>query len=238
MKRVYQINNKYQIKSISNGLMAIPLIPVTLFIAYFLGYSDQLLDPIFVNILLLFYLILFLPAIILHFTYYLENRKTKLEVNTNTNSFIIQNSEGEILLTSDNVKQVIQVIYSDFRHPKWQQNWQPMPWRNYGYLKIISKDDKAILLTSLMLDPLDPPIKPTKTEFKYLPFLDSTIEKELTQEEIAHQLRLEVEDYKEKFQYLSEEEVLRKQLVNGFVKEAVIAAEEIIKERNTISTKI
>src|SRR5690606_18272611 len=122
---------------------------------------------------LIFYLILFLPAFILHFSYFLENRHIRLEVDTATNSFTVQNDKGKVLLTSDKVRQAIQVIYTDFRHPEGFQRGIPMPWRNYGYLKIITKDDKVFLLTSLMLDPLNPPIKPTKTRFKYLPLLDN-----------------------------------------------------------------
>ncbi len=238
MKQVFQINRKYQIRSISNGLLILLGIPVGLAVAFFLGYTDQILDPIMVNVFLIAYLILFLPAFILHISYYFENRKTRLEINADINSFTIQNDKGEILLNSENVEEVIQVIYSDYRHPKSQQNWQPMAWRNYGYLKVISKDDKVFLLTSLMLDPLNPPIKPSKTEFSFIPFLDKSIEKELTQKEIANLQRLKIEAYKEKFQYLSEEELQSKQVINGFVKEAVIAAEEILKERNTVFNKV
>ncbi|MBF9253328.1 hypothetical protein I2I11_08495 [Pontibacter sp. 172403-2] len=235
MNKIYHINGRHHVKSISNGLKILPWFPVALAVGYLGGFTSSILDPGFLKVLIIYNSICFLPALLLHVTYYFANRDTKLEIEPGGRSITITNSNGEYCLQIDDIRKVERVIYSDYKLPKWQQNWTPMPWRNYGYLKLITTDDKMFLLTSLLLDPLKPPIHPTVTKYSYIPFLEDRIEKEPTIEELKEYQRVEIEAYKAKFQNHTEEELKKKTIANGFKKEATIAANELLEERKTIA---
>jgi hypothetical protein len=237
MNKLYQIDREHQIKSISNGLKVLLWFPVALLVGYLLGITSQILDPDFIAILLIYNSVLFLPALILHTTYYFANRDIKLETDTGTRSITIINSKGKHHLLPEDIKKVERVIFNDYKHPKKHQNWFPMPWRNYGYLRLITKDDRVFLLTSLLLDPLNPPIQLTKTIYSYITLLDDEIEEEAIKKELEEQFLEVTEAYKTKFQNHSEEELKKKTVSNGFRKEAVIAASELLQERITLANK-
>jgi hypothetical protein len=217
--------------------MGLPLFPFALAVGYFAGYTDSFFDPVFLTILFFWNLLLFLPAIILHIIYYTANRNTKLEIDEEKQALLVIDDKRKYLIEFDNIKKVQRVIYSDYKHPKWQQNWQPMPWRNYGYLKLITKDNEVFLFTSLMLDPLNPPIEFTETKFRFIQLLDELVEEEFTKEELVNHQRDEVDAYKKKFQFHSEEELRKKTIYNGIKEVAAIAANELLEERNTIANK-
>ncbi|GGG04219.1 hypothetical protein GCM10011323_06240 [Pontibacter amylolyticus] len=84
-----------------------------------------------------------------------------------------------------------------------------------------------------MLDPINPPIKETETQYKFLPDLDETVEEELTHAEIDGQLRVSVESFKLKFKNHTEQELFEKISKKGYRKEAVMAAEELLHEKYT-----
>jgi hypothetical protein len=176
MNKIYRVNSGNQIKSIANGLKVLPLVPVALAVGYFGGYTGSFWDPDFATVLFIWNLIIFLPEIILHISYYLTNRVTKLELDGESERLLITDSNGKHQIAPDMVKEVVRVIYKDYRLPQWQQNWQPMPWRNYGYLKLITKDNRVFFFSSLMLDPQHPPMEIKATLFKFIPLLDEGIE--------------------------------------------------------------
>ena len=238
MKEVLQINWKHQLRSISNGKVVLAgflFAPVYL---WFRGRLGLLLDFDFYLIMLGMYFIFFLPAFYMHLIYYVANRKTVVEVDKEKQLITVTNNDGVHAIHASDVKQVVKVLQRDYRLSKWQQNWYPVPWRNYGYLKVITHDNQVFMLTSLMLDPTNSPIRETETQYKYLPDLDETIEEELTQTEIENQQREDVERFKQQFKNYSEQELLEKTVKKGYRIEAVMAAEELLKENYTSQPKL
>jgi len=232
MNKFYKIDGRNQVKSISNGLRILLWIPLALLVAYFRGVPNSLLDPDIITVIVVFTLVYFLPALVLHIIYYLANRDTEIEIDSTGNTVIIISRNERFHLKTKELKRVERVLNRDYRLPKWQQNWFPISWRNYGYLKLVTKDNEVFLLTSLLLDPLNPPIQPTVTRYSFVPFLDNEVYVEPSQEELEEDYRSEIDCYKVKFQNHTEEELIKKTIANGYRKEAAIAANEILKERN------
>ncbi len=193
----------------------------------------MLLELNFYFILLGACIVSFLPAFYLHIVYYLTNRYTVVEVYKQQQQITIIDNKGKHFIHASDIKQVVRVVQRDYRLQKWEQNWFPLPWRKYGYLKLVTHDNSVFFLTSLMLDPMNPPIKETETQYKILPDLDETVIEELTNAEIEGQLREVVEEFKSKFKNHSEQELVEKISKKGYRKEAVMAAKELLLEKYT-----
>ncbi|MBD1395699.1 hypothetical protein H9Q13_00845 [Pontibacter sp. JH31] len=241
MKEVLQINKRHQLKSISNGALVILGYPVGLLLLWlkeliWFKESSVLLELNFYFLLLGVCTVSFLPAFYLHIVYYLTNRYTVVEVDKQQQLITITDKKGKHVIHASDIKQVARVVQRDYRLPEKQQNWFPVPWRKYGYLKLVTHDNTVFLLTSLMLDPINPLIKETETQYKFLPDIDETFEEELTNAEIEDQLRVLVESFKLKFKDHTEQELVEKISKKGYRKEAVIAAEELLHE-NILNNK-
>ncbi|WP_191185179.1 hypothetical protein [Pontibacter aquaedesilientis] len=229
MEEVLQINKKYQLRSISNGVRVLAGYLMVFAFLWIKG-SNVLSELGFYLFMLGGCLVSFLPAFYLHIAYYIANRRTIVEVDKEKQLITVTDKKGIHVIHASDVKQMIRVVQRDYRLPDWEQNWIPLPWRRYGYLKLVTHDNAVFLLTSLMLDPVNPPIKETETQYKFLPDLNETVEEELTQTEIESQIRQEVESFKQKFKNYSEQELVERISKKGYRKEAVMAAEELLKE--------
>ena len=233
MKQTFQIDIKHQVKSISNGLWNIGLLTVALiFLWLFMNINP--FEPFLIFGLLLWTLFWFIPAIILHPVYYLLNRKTELIYNKEKKEFeIIQDKKTSIFKSGD-IKLIERIYYSDYRLPKWQQNYIPMPWKKYGLIRIVTNEDKEFFLTSLMIDIINPPIDPTINTYRFIPFPPQTISQKRNElKKTAGFKRNQVEKFKIEFSGLTISELSEKTVENGLIEEAEIAANELITERNT-----
>ena len=233
MTQKFKIDIKHQVKSISNGLWNIGLLPVAL-IFLWLFKNINPFEPFLIIGLLLWTLFWFIPAIILHPIYYLINRNTEFIYNEEKKEFeIIQDKKTSIFKSGD-IKLIERIYYSDYRLPKWQQNYIPMPWRKYGLIRIVTNENKEFFLTSLMLDIVNPPIEPTFNKFRMIPFPPKTIEqKQKELNEIETLKRKEITNFKTRFSKMTISELSYQTVENGLVEEAEIAAKELINERNT-----
>lgn len=238
MTEILQINKKHQLRSISNGAAVLSGFLFALVYLWLRGQLDVLLDFDFYLIMFGIHLLLFLPAFYIHIEYYFANRNTVVGIDKNKQIITVTDKKGLHTIYASDIKQVVRVIQRDYRLQNWQQSWYPVPWTKYGYLKLITHDNQVFLLTSLMLDPINPPIKETETQYKFLPDLDEIIEEELTQAEVENQLREEVESFKQRFKDYSEQELLDKISKRGYRKEAVMAAEELLKENYTCQQEL
>jgi hypothetical protein len=220
-------------KSISNGLWNIVLLPVAMLLLWLIKGINPL-EPYLVIVLLLWTLFWFIPALILHPIYYSINRKTKFIYIVDKQEFkVIQNNNTYGFKVKD-IKLVERIYYSDYRLPKWQQNYIPMPWRNYGLVRILTNNDEEIILTSLMIDIINPPIRPTLDKYRFIPFPPKTLEqKRIDNKEAEESKKRRIEHFKLKFSELTIAELNNKTFDGGLVEEAIIAAKELIAERNT-----
>ena len=235
MGQTYKIDIKHQMKSISNGLWNIGLLPVSMLLLWLIK-GIYPLEPYIVIGLVLWTLFWFLPAIILHPIYYSINRKTKFIYIPSKQEFKVIQNDITYGFKDKDIKLVERIYYSDYRLPNWQQNYIPMPWRNYGLIRILTNNDIEIILTSLMIDIVNPPIRPTLDKYKFIPFPPKTIEQKKSDNNEAEENRKRrIEHFKLKFSQLTIAELNKKTFDKGLVEEAVIAAKELVTEKNTTS---
>lgn len=142
MPKIIKINFRQQLESFKYGLLP------------FLGYCSFLTlmilntrnnDYSLVAILsILIFIIFFSPAVYLHIIYYLENRKTTLNIDEYSNKFTISiNNEIE---TYD-FKEIVYLVLH-----RSQRNYKKSPWYNYGYWELKVENGKIYYFTSLMID--------------------------------------------------------------------------------------
>jgi len=233
MMQVFKIDVKHQIKSISNGFWNVSSIPVALFFLWLLKDINPF-DPILIFGLLIWTLFWFIPVLLLHPIYYSLNIKTELKYNPEKKELEIKQGSNLVKFEQNDIKQIERIYYSDYRLPKWQQNYIPMPWRNYGLLRIVTNDNQEFILTSLMIDIVNPPIKPSVNKYKYIPFPPKSIAQKRSELKNAKKLKKnQIESFKTKFSKLTIGELSYKTVVNGFVVEAEIAAKELIEKNTT-----
>jgi hypothetical protein len=173
----------------------------------------------------------FVPALLLHPVYYSINKSTVLEIDRQKETLLITDNGNTVELKWNELLEVERIYYSDYRLKKDSQNYIPMPWRNYGLLRIQTSKETEFFFTSLMLDIVDPPITPTKNTYKYIPFLPQSLK------EIENIKRGRIEKFKRNFKNLTDSELHNKFTSEELVKDARIAAEELIKEKNTAANK-
>jgi hypothetical protein len=101
-------------------------------------------------------------ALPFHINYILVNWGTKLIVNDSLKTIQII-EKGEILNYDLADIQITRHLLGHYK-PGRSKSWTPIPFDYYGYLLLLTKDNKKIYLTSLMLDPFKPPLAVNKTE--------------------------------------------------------------------------
>lgn len=232
MTETFQIDIKHQIKSISNGFFHIGVIPVIIGVLWIWKGIEP--DFILVVGLICWTLIWFIPAIILHPTYYLLNKGATLSIDYDKKRLEILNNETRMSMGFEDLATVERIYFSDYRHVEWQQNWFPSPWRNYGLLRIQTKDDHEFFLTSLMIDIVNPPIEPTTNTYKFIPLPPKSLKQKRFEAKEREELqRNRIEHFKRKFEKQSLTELNRKIDSQDLIYEAKTAAVELIKEKDT-----
>ena len=103
-----------------------------------------------------------------HINYLIINWRTKLFVDENAKTLRLIKSDK----TFDYHFSEIQITRFILGHygPDRTKSWTPIPFDYYGYLKIETNDNQTHYLTSLMLDPFQPPLPINSTEYEF-PFI-------------------------------------------------------------------
>ena len=238
MEQEFKIDIKHQIKSMSNGLWNFALIPIVLFLLWLLKGINPF-DPFLIIGLLIWTLFWFIPVFILHPTYYSINRETKFIFNPEKKEIEIRQGATNSKFSQKDIREIERIYYSDYRLPKWQQNYIPMPWRDYGLIRILTNENQEFFITSLMIDIVNPPIEPTLNKYKYIPFPPKTMEQKRSEfKERENLKRNQINNFKTKFSKLTIKELNNRKTENGLIEEAKIAIEELINERNTTANKV
>jgi hypothetical protein len=100
-----------------------------------------------------------------HINYLVANWRTKLLVDDKLKTIRIVESGQTYEYNFADIK-VTRHILGHFR-PDRQKSWTPIPFDFYGYIKVKTSDNKVTYLTSLMLDPINPPVPVDKTEYGF-----------------------------------------------------------------------
>lgn len=162
MAERYSLDLKHQLQSFKQSLrMFVWLFGTAIILSFALHETE------FSSIVIVFLLFWLVTAVGMclpfHLHYLTTNWNTCLIVDHNKKRIEIVQSGKSVTYQFSEI-QVIQHILGHFR-PDRTRSWFPIPFNYYGYLQIISKDNKKYYITSLMLNPFSPPLPIHKTKY-------------------------------------------------------------------------
>ncbi len=141
---------KYKI-SLANHLKALEFFIIVLIIVISFGWyqaNQNNLDDSLRNILIVFVLISLLPVLYLHLEYYSYNKGAQLEINSYEKRIIYIDKTGKIETYSfDELNKVIINMPPNMHRGS---GFQILPFEQYHYAKIYTKNGKEIIITCLM----------------------------------------------------------------------------------------
>jgi hypothetical protein len=100
-----------------------------------------------------------------HINYLMTNWDTKLTVDNEKKEIQITDAGQTVDYKLSDIK-VTRHLCGHYK-PGRTKSWTPIPFDYYGYLQIKTKDNKDFFVTSLMIDPFEPPIPVDKTEYRF-----------------------------------------------------------------------
>ena len=115
--------------------------------------------------LFLTFLVLVLPIAILNFSYYVHDRHTKLSRSGNTFRYTTNKIDFEF--TRDDILEII--MYKQHLTGIHATGFQP--WKNYFYIEIVLKNQRELILSSMLFDHSGDLQLPLKMQHKAYPLL-------------------------------------------------------------------
>lgn len=231
MSKEFKIDYRHQYKSIKEGLIFIAFIPITFIVAYVTGSITWENYTEFIYIFLPVYLVFFLPAFFLHFTYYLTNRNTSLIVDNHLKHFSGTHHQSSFDFSFNDIKWVEQHLSIYYKNQKDNRMRRTAPWTSYGYLKLKLKNGEVYYFYSLMLDIQHPPFSVSQTKYRFLPFIEKQNPSIAPLRELVTKKQQEkFSFYLQKFADLPKEQLLHK--VDNFARyeaEAIAAAKKLLE---------
>ncbi len=231
MTQTYQISFRNQFNSIKEGLILLTFTPIGLVIAHLAGIISWNDYPAVIIIMVLFNLLFFLPTFYLHYTYFHENSKTLLTVKSHSKCFSITNKNNTADYTFDDIHLAEQHLGIYYKNKIDHRGRWTTPWTGYGYFKLKLKNGQTYFFSSLMFDILNPPLPFSKTDYRFLPFIDK---QELNVVEMRKWIEKEQQEkydnYLAKFEGLPRE-ILQEKVDNGsrYEPEAVEASKKLLE---------
>lgn len=220
MKQEFKIDFKNQYKSIKYSFNLLLIGSFGIIIAGIIAKNFDLNSAL---LTFLFFTLFFLGMVLpFHIQYLYQNWNTKLIIDFNSKiiKIIEKNKEFEFNLSEINIERII-VHQSSYK----------TPFKNYGFLRIKTKQNQNFIITSLMIEPLKIPLKINETKYR-IPFIKSELSKsELILEQKQSEInriaffRKSFEDYSsDKLEIMLEN---RKTLQS----EAIIAIEKLLRSK-------
>ncbi len=216
MKDVYEIDLKNQLKSFRKGFELLGFSTSVILIVAVL-IDNNLIEAFGIG-LLFFIPFAVLFAFPIHLQYFEENRNMKLRVDKTLK---------EIEITKNEI--VYKYNFEEIRTERYlyRKGYRPTPVDNYGYVKIIAPENKIFIITSLMADLHNFPLKINYTKRQSI-----FLEKEFTEAEIKQNKEDKINRYESSFDKLSDSQLTQKlQHREKYEKEAIEATERIITKR-------
>jgi hypothetical protein len=164
MKRAYKIDLRHQVKSFRKCFVTLAWTMGALILGPFVirGMDYGTMFVICILFWLVTSVVMTLPF---HLGYLSANWDTKLIVDDESNTIkLIQSGQAHDYKYSD-IKVTRHIL--GHHRPDRTKSWTPIPFDYYGYLQIDTSDKKVAYLTSLMLDPFNPPLRVDKTEYRF-----------------------------------------------------------------------
>ena len=234
MTETFKIDFRHQFESIKYALFHLIWLSLLIVILY---WTDKITFdnyPYVLAILGSIYLILFLPAFFLHFSYYRENINSVLTIDNNSKCLSISKHNKEITYTYEDIHTVEQYIGIFFMNKIDHRMRRTTPWTNYGYLKLKMKDGHSYFLSSLMLDIFKFPLSVTSTIYCLIPYIDKKEISDTKREaSIKANSQEKINKFKKNFAKCSKES-LEEKIFNPskYESEAVTAAKELLEQKS------
>jgi hypothetical protein len=244
----FSVNRSSKLKTIRGVWFFFYVIPlVGVFIAIRHGWSQTVLESLLISFLIISVPFGILPTIILYRSYLKKNKNVNVIYRKNSQTLTINTTVDQKNYSISDVMKIERTRFTDMQHPAWARGWQPLGWRNFGYIRIIFNNEDEVILTSLMLDINNAPFEIDNEFYKGFPSLPESykttrITKEQNEAKIEAKrldkkaqdleiLRKEIDFFKTKFQSLSRDVLISKTTDNIIKEEARIAAQELLAER-------
>ncbi len=164
MTTEYKLDFRHQVRSLKGCFITLAWTMAALVVAPFVIEGMDYMS-LFV-ICTLFWLVtsvaLTLPF---HVNYLLANWHTRLIIDDSLKTIKLIQS-GQTYQYKISEIQVTRYILGHYR-PDRTKSCMPIPFDYYGYLQIKTSDNKEVYLTSLMLNPFEPPLTIDKTEYGF-----------------------------------------------------------------------
>ena len=164
MTREYKLDLRHQVRSFRKCFVTLAwtVVAVVVGLLVIKGIDFWSILTICVLFWLVTSVIMTMPF---HINYLMANWRTKLLIDDNQKTIqIIESGQANKYNIAD--IEVTRHILGHYR-PDRKKSWTPIPFDFYGFLKIKTNDNKVTYLTSLMLDPFNPPLPVDKTEYGF-----------------------------------------------------------------------
>jgi hypothetical protein len=153
---VNKITFKRHIKLIYPCLLSI-LLSNSIILLVFISFLNKYILMLWV----IEFLFIDFRTILIHFDYWLKNKSIELYINDNS---ITYKSPDEIIHEPINELLKIEI----YRHVFENENW--VSFKNYYHYKLYFKDNKTMIITSLLKEKLNLPCDKIKVKRRNLPF--------------------------------------------------------------------
>lgn len=233
LKEKFKIHPKVLFSLFKENIILI--VGMAILIPVYNYFKDEhiVLNSEYLSIMGVFLIVINFPALILLVNYYLENKKTILEIDVESDLF---------RLTKNGTKKehkITDIIRSTYILGKYHQNridnkgrWKMLN-SDFGYWNVQFRDETEYYLSNLLVDFLlkKPFIENTNFKFTMFPFIDksgSRVEKSKEKRKKIDRLDYLIELYSEKSNQELEEIVNSK---NSYQPIAVRAAKKVLEEK-------
>ena len=160
----YKLDLRHQIKSFRECFVTLGWTMGAMIIVPFIAKGIDF-GTMF-TICILFWLVTSVASTIpFQINYLLANWGTKLLVDNEAETIKLIVS-GQVYSYKFSDIEVTRHILGHYR-PDRTKSWTPIPFDYYGYLQVNTNDNRVTYLTSLMLDPFEPPLPVDKTEYRF-----------------------------------------------------------------------
>jgi hypothetical protein len=163
MPQEFKIDFRHQLKSFRECFVTLAWIVIAMIIGV-LVFNGLDLKTIALMCILFWLIASVGMTIPFHINYLVANWDTKMKVDNEGNE--IQITQARLKLTYKLSDIRVTRHLCGHHKPGRAKSWTPIPFDNYGYLEIKTNDLRDIYVTSLMIDPFNPPIKIDKTEYR------------------------------------------------------------------------
>jgi hypothetical protein len=233
MKKVYKIDIKHQLKSFRTGFWILfwtsLCLPIIGFIEGFIFLDYRTLILIVFGIWLVSAVLIAIP---LHAEYLSRNWNTLFSVDIDSKTVEIHENGERFVFQFSEIRTERHLLKMHNPALEHYKGGRPIAIEYYGYVRVITPNDKEFFITSLMADPFNFPLHIDSTIYR-VPSIDDKISKDSRIKKTEQWSDLKVNKFVEEFDALTTEELIYKlENKSKYTKDAIEATQRILQKRN------